>query len=249
MILISVDLPAPLSPIRPSTSPASILQIDVGQRLDGAEILGNLAQLEQTHRALSSVPQARGRTMPLFQDQVAVEPALARRDHREAALDPLVEREALDALELGHLRLVAFAAARGTPAKIGISAGRIVHHLHVEGRARDELVQRHERQHRRRHPRRGRHAVHADHRSAARHRGIVRVDDREFVAMAHRPQRGQQLRREQRIDVLQHPAYSSRPARLRRKHRACAPTSLACAAQCGALKTGSDADAAATPGR
>ena len=46
MIRTSVDLPAPLSPIRPSTSPGSSDKVHLAQRPDRAEALGYPAQLE-----------------------------------------------------------------------------------------------------------------------------------------------------------------------------------------------------------
>ena len=47
MILTSVDLPAPLSPIRPSDLARLESQIDALQRLDRAEMLGDALQLQQ----------------------------------------------------------------------------------------------------------------------------------------------------------------------------------------------------------
>ena len=49
MILTSVDLPAPLSPIRPDHFAGLEVEIDVLQRLDGAEMLGDAAQLQKRH--------------------------------------------------------------------------------------------------------------------------------------------------------------------------------------------------------
>ena len=51
--LTMVDLPAPLSPIRPTTSPPSTWKADVGQSLDGPEILGNVANLKHRHSGSS----------------------------------------------------------------------------------------------------------------------------------------------------------------------------------------------------
>ena len=48
--LISVDLPAPLSPTSAITSPCAHLEVDVGQRLHGAERLGDSAKLEKGRR-------------------------------------------------------------------------------------------------------------------------------------------------------------------------------------------------------
>ena len=45
--LISVDLPAPLSPTSAITSPCAHLEVDVGQRLHRAERLRDAAKLEQ----------------------------------------------------------------------------------------------------------------------------------------------------------------------------------------------------------
>ena len=56
MIFTSVDLPAPLSPMRPSTSPGSSDEIDLGQRLDRAEMLRDLAELKNSHLTASTRP-------------------------------------------------------------------------------------------------------------------------------------------------------------------------------------------------
>ena len=45
--LISVDLPAPLSPTSAITSPGADLEVDAAQRLHGAERLGDVAELEE----------------------------------------------------------------------------------------------------------------------------------------------------------------------------------------------------------
>ena len=50
IILTSVDLPAPLSPISPTTSPASSDERHVVHGLDGAEMLGDIGELENRHR-------------------------------------------------------------------------------------------------------------------------------------------------------------------------------------------------------
>ncbi len=47
MHLISVDLPAPLSPTSAITSPAADLEVDVRQRLDGAERSSRGRELEE----------------------------------------------------------------------------------------------------------------------------------------------------------------------------------------------------------
>ncbi len=47
IVLISVDLPAPLSPTRAVTLPAGDVQVDPAERLDGAEALGDAPQPEQ----------------------------------------------------------------------------------------------------------------------------------------------------------------------------------------------------------
>ena len=47
MHLMSVDLPAPLSPTSAMTSPCAHLEVDVGQRLHRAERLREVADLEE----------------------------------------------------------------------------------------------------------------------------------------------------------------------------------------------------------
>ena len=49
MILTSVDLPAPLSPIRPTTSPGADRVVDLGERANGAELHADAAQLQKGH--------------------------------------------------------------------------------------------------------------------------------------------------------------------------------------------------------
>ena len=49
MILTSVDLPAPLSPIKPEHLARLQRQVDTSQRLDGAKMLGDMLQLENRH--------------------------------------------------------------------------------------------------------------------------------------------------------------------------------------------------------
>ena len=49
MVFMSVDLPAPLSPTRPTTSPAADLEIDAVQHVDGAEALADLLEDQQGH--------------------------------------------------------------------------------------------------------------------------------------------------------------------------------------------------------
>ena len=49
MILTRVDLPAPLSPIRPTTSPGSSSMSTPLQRVDRAEMLGDALELEKRH--------------------------------------------------------------------------------------------------------------------------------------------------------------------------------------------------------
>ena len=49
MSLTMVDLPAPLSPMRPTTSPGRDLEVDALQRLDRAEVLGDVLQPEKAH--------------------------------------------------------------------------------------------------------------------------------------------------------------------------------------------------------
>ena len=72
MILMSVDLPAPLSPIRPSTSPASIFRSTLVNAWMAPKFFEISAQLEQTH---GSPPSTRaGRHDSLFQNQIAVQP-------------------------------------------------------------------------------------------------------------------------------------------------------------------------------
>ena len=51
-ILMNVDLPAPLSPSTQVTLPASTLRADVFQRGDVAEVLADVAQLEQSECSL-----------------------------------------------------------------------------------------------------------------------------------------------------------------------------------------------------
>ena len=46
--------------------------------------------------------------------------------------------------------------------------------------------------------------VEAHHLRAGRLGGIVRVDDDDFVAVPHRAQHIEQIRRQQRIDILEH---------------------------------------------
>src|SRR3981081_4402775 len=138
MILINVDLPAPLSPYGTSTSPASIFRsTSVGACM--APHFLEIPRSSNRRTALLSI----GSDDAFLQDQVAVEPALARGDHGEAALYPLVERQALDAFECRHPRFVS-AQQRTELVEYRHLAVRVVHHLHVECRARDELVQRHE---------------------------------------------------------------------------------------------------------
>ena len=57
-ILISVDLPAPLSPSRQCTSPGLTAIDDVAERDDRAEALGDVAQLDRRDGA-SSIPTSR----------------------------------------------------------------------------------------------------------------------------------------------------------------------------------------------
>src|SRR5882724_4597770 len=197
MILMSVDLPAPLSPIRPSTSPASIFRSTSVSAWMAPKFL-EIPRNSNRRTVLLSV----GPDDAFFQDQVAVEPAFARGDHRETVVYSLVECKTLDALELCHLWFI-LAQQRTELVKDRHLAVRTVHHLHVKSRARHEFVERHDGEHGGCNGSRLR-TVGANHRPPARQRGIVGIDDRQFVAMPHRTQRGQQFRRQQRIDVLQH---------------------------------------------
>ena len=62
MILISVDLPAPLSPTQGGDLPGGDVEVDVVERVDGAEVLGDAAQLEQQRAGRGSARRARLRT-------------------------------------------------------------------------------------------------------------------------------------------------------------------------------------------
>ena len=55
MILTSVDLPAPLSPMRPDDLARGDLEVDPSQRLDRAEILGDVLQPEKAHGRVFSL--------------------------------------------------------------------------------------------------------------------------------------------------------------------------------------------------
>ena len=57
MIFTSVDLPAPLSPIRAKHLARLQRQVDVGQRGDRAEMLRNLAELKNSHSKASTRPR------------------------------------------------------------------------------------------------------------------------------------------------------------------------------------------------
>src|SRR6202040_2868825 len=98
MILMSVDLPAPLSPIRPSTSPASIFRSTSVSAWMAPKFL-EIPRSSNRRTVILSV----GPDDAFFQDQIAVEPAFARGDHRETFFHTLVKCEALYPLERCHL--------------------------------------------------------------------------------------------------------------------------------------------------
>src|SRR5262244_3237289 len=82
-----------------------------------------------------------------FENQVSVESSLSGRDDRKATSHPRVECEALDSLQLRGLGFV----ARQQAAEFGEDrhlTRRVVHDLHVKRRARYELIEGHEREHR-----------------------------------------------------------------------------------------------------
>ena len=60
MTFISVDLPAPFSPSTACTSPRRDVEVDVGQRRDGAEALADAAQRERGVMRFTAETRRRG---------------------------------------------------------------------------------------------------------------------------------------------------------------------------------------------
>ena len=153
MILTSVDLPAPLSPSRATTSPRPIREADAAQRLDGAEILGDVLQLQQWgighHAASVRLLGTRGRCRPrpartAMPNRGESTPATARAAApRSTALPPSVrQREARGVAVRRVPRRNAPAARRRRPA--GVSSASSAEPAEDDGLRIEQVLDGHD---------------------------------------------------------------------------------------------------------
>src|ERR1700722_3339094 len=180
----------------------AVAQMRKGARSDRAPFLLSVLDAYCAFIAVTKAPRSLRRDHALLQNDIAVEAALAGGDQRETFAGALVKLEALQLAQFESRSLV-LVDHGAELVEDGLFARRLADHLHAHAGVGRKTVERHHRQDKIQRLRRVE-RVEANDLRPRRFSGIIGIDDDDLVAMPHRAQDIEQVRRQQRIDILEH---------------------------------------------